>query len=86
MLTPDPDELPLDGATWDTDDEQDHLPGLLELTAGFFRQASPQVRAELALFLTTRHGWHAKTGLDAYLDILEFTAHGLRTTPPSRRE
>jgi hypothetical protein len=39
------------------------LPGVLELTNAFFRQASPQVRAELALFLTAQRGWNPRTGL-----------------------
>lgn len=78
MLRHDPEHEPPDDAVEDRVDERDHLAGLVELTDAFFRQASPQVRAELALFLTTQHGWSPRTGLHAYLDSLSFTALGLR--------
>lgn len=78
MLRHDPEQEPPDDAIEDRVDERDHLAGLLELTDEFFRHASPQVRAELALFLTTQHGWSPRTGLHAYLDSLSFTALSLR--------
>lgn len=67
-----------DDAVFNQVDEQGHHAGLLELTDEFFRQASPQVRVELAVFLTTQHGWSPESGLHAYLDSLGFTALGLR--------
>ncbi|MGW3473412.1 hypothetical protein ACWDKQ_34290 [Saccharopolyspora sp. NPDC000995] len=79
MFTHDPNEIPPEDADIAGHaNEFDHLTGLLELTDEFFRHASPQVRAELALFLTTQRGWHPETGLHAYLDFLSFTALGLR--------
>lgn len=78
MLRRDPDQEPPDDPVEDRVNERDHLAGLLELTDEFFRQASPQVRAELALFLTTQHGWSPRSGLHAYLDSLSFTALRLR--------
>lgn len=78
MLRHDPDQEPPEDAFEDRIDEREHLARLLELTDEFFRQASPQVRAELALFLTTQHDWHPRSGLHAYLDSLSFTAVGLR--------
>lgn len=84
MLRHDPDQEPPDGAVEDRVDERDHLAGLLGLTNEFFRQASPQVRAELALFLTTQHGWSPRSGLHAYMDSLSFTALGLRDRMNSR--
>jgi len=78
MLQNDPEQEPPDDAVEDRVDERDHLAELLELTDEFFRQASPQVRAELALFLTTQHGWSPECGLHAYLDSVSFTALGLR--------
>jgi hypothetical protein len=78
MLRHDPEQGPPDDAVEDRADERDHLAGLLQLTDEFFRQASPQARAELALFLTTQHGWSPRSGLHAYLDSLSFTALGLR--------
>jgi len=77
MFQQDPEQERPDDAIEDRVDVRDHLAGLLELTDEFFRQASPQVRAELALFLTTQHGWNPRTGLHAYLDSLSFTALGL---------
>jgi hypothetical protein len=84
MLRHDPDQEPPVDAVEDRVDERDHLAGLLGLTDEFFRQASPQVRAELALFLTTRLDWSPRAGLDAYLDSLSFTALGLRDRMNSR--
>ena len=78
MFTHDPKELPPDDAVSDEVDERDNVTGLLELADEFFRQASPQTRAELALFLTTQHGWDPATGLHVYLDSLGFTTLGLR--------
>lgn len=79
MFTCDSNDIPPDDAdSADPANEFDHLAGLLELTDEFFRHASPQVRAELALFLTTQHGWSPECGLHAYLDSLSFTALGLR--------
>jgi hypothetical protein len=78
MRQHDPEQEPPDDAVEDRVDERDHVAGLLELAEEFFRQASPQVRAELALFLTTQRGWSPRTGLHAYLDSLSFTALGLR--------
>lgn len=68
MLRRDPEQEPPDDAVEDRVDERDHLAGPLELTDEFFRQASPHVRAELALFPTTQHGWSPRAGLHAYLD------------------
>ncbi|MGH3608457.1 MAG: hypothetical protein ACRDRD_10290 [Pseudonocardiaceae bacterium] len=78
MLRHDPEQEPPDDAVEDRVDERGRLAELLELTDEFLQQASPQVRAELALFLTTQRGWHPETGLHAYLDWLSFTALGLR--------
>ncbi|ANS32492.1 hypothetical protein ACVH9Z_21465 [Rhodococcus opacus] len=74
MVPHDPEQEPPDDAVEDRVDEHDHLAGLLELTDEFFRQASPQVRAERALFLTTQHRWSPECGFHAYLDSLSFTA------------
>lgn len=78
MLRHNPEQEPPDGAVEDRVDERDHLAGLLEVTDEFFRQASPQVCAEPALFLIAHHGWNPTTGLHAYLDSLSFTTLGLR--------
>jgi hypothetical protein len=78
LLQHDSEQEPPDDAVQDRVDERDHLAGLLELTEEFFRQASPQVRAELARFLTTQRSWSPRTGLHAYLDSLSFIALGLR--------
>lgn len=81
MLRHDPEHEPSDDAVEDLVDECDHLAGLVELTDEFFRQAGPQVHAELALFLAAQRGWNPRTGLHAYLDSLSFTALGLRSQP-----
>lgn len=46
---------------------------LLTLTHDFFDQASPTVRDELRQFLTNQ-GHHPITGLQAFLDRLQFSA------------
>jgi hypothetical protein len=79
MFRHDHEQEPPDDAVEDRVDERDHLAALLELTDEFFGQASPQVHAELALFLTAQHGWSPRSGLHAYLDSLSFTSLGLRT-------
>jgi hypothetical protein len=46
---------------------------LLTLTHNFFRQASPATREELRQFLTGQ-GHHPITGLEAFLDTMQFNA------------
>ena len=66
--------LPGDG----TPDEHDNASEFLNITWHFITQASPQVRAELAAFLT-QQGWHPRAGLSAYLDSIQFTAYANTT-------
>lgn len=78
MSAHNPDEPPPDDTVFGA---PDHLLSLLEVTVKFFQQASPQVRAELALFPAAHSGWSSRSGLQAYLDSLAFIALGLRDRP-----
>jgi hypothetical protein len=78
-----PTELPPDNA--DFGPSHDEITAeLLTLTHNFFDQASTAVRDELRQFLTNR-GHHPITGLEAFLDRLQFSAtlHHNPSQPPT---